>query len=93
VINADGTEEHRLTGRFFATGPNSEAAWSPDGEKIAFVSGTNDEDIYVMNSDGSERTRLTDDVPGNDHWPPTWSPDSTRIAFTSDSPEEERSTS
>ncbi len=86
VINVDGTGNQRLTGRFLATGPNSEAAWSPDGKKIAFVSGKNDENIYVMNSDGTERTRLTDDVPGNDHWPPTWSPDSSRIAFTSDGP-------
>jgi Tol biopolymer transport system component len=86
-VNVDGTGNHRLTGRFLATGPNSEAAWSPDGKRIAFVSGTNDENIFIMNADGSRRTRLTDDVPGNDHWPPTWSPDSTRIAFTSDSPE------
>ena len=86
VINAQGTQQHRLTGRFLATGPNSEAAWSPDGKRIAFVSGKDDENIYVMNSDGSERTRLTDEVPGNDHWPPTWSPDGTRIAFTSDGP-------
>ncbi len=86
VIDADGTDEHRLTGGLLATRPNSEAAWAPDGKRIAFVSSTKDEDIYVMNSDGSERTRLTDEVPGNDHWPPTWSPDSTRIAFTSDGP-------
>ncbi len=86
VISAEGTQQHRLTGRFLATGPNSEAAWSPDGKRIAFVSGKDDENIYVMNSDGSERTRLTDEVPGNDHWPPTWSPDGTRIAFTSDGP-------
>lgn len=86
VINVDGTGTHRLTGQFLATGSNYEAAWSPDGKKIAFVSGKEDEDIYVMNTDGSKRTRLTDEVPGNDHWPPTWSPDGTRIAFTSDSP-------
>ena len=46
----------------------------------------NNEDIYSMTSDGSERTRLTS-IPGNDHWPPTWSPDGTRIAFTSDGTE------
>jgi Tol biopolymer transport system component len=86
AIDADGTDEHRLTGRFLPTGPNSEAAWSPDGKRIAFVSGKNDEDIYAINSDGSKRTRLTDEEPGNDHWPPTWSPDSSRIAFTSDGP-------
>jgi len=40
-------------------------------------------EIYTMNVDGSERTRLTD-IPGADHWPSTWSPDSARIAFTSE---------
>jgi len=47
----------------------------------------NHEEIYVMNTDGTERTRLTD-IPGYDHWPPTWSPDGTRIAFTSDGTED-----
>jgi TolB protein len=60
-------------------------AWSPDGERIAYVAtaGTNNEEIYVTYADGSQRTRLTD-IPGNEHWPPTWSPHGTRIAFTSD---------
>ena len=41
-----------------------------------------DNEIYVMNADGSEQTRLTS-VPGNDFFP-NWSPDGRRIAFTSD---------
>jgi Tol biopolymer transport system component len=41
------------------------------------------EEIYVMNADGSDVTRLTH-IPGNDHWPPTWSPDGRQITFTSD---------
>jgi hypothetical protein len=55
------------------------------GERIALASnvGMDNAEIFVMNSDGSERTRLTD-IPGHDHWPPTWFPDSTRIAFTSE---------
>ena len=68
---------------------DEEPAWSPDGEKIAFVSypGNDNAEIYLMNSDGSGRTRLTG-IPGNDHWPPTWSPDGDRIAFTSDGKDE-----
>ena len=39
-------------------------------------------DIYVMNTDGSDQKRLTDD-PGYDAWP-AWSPDGAEIAFVSD---------
>ena len=85
VMNADGSEQRTLDIR-----GASEPAWSPDGELIAYVADVgpdiescDNEEIFVMNSDGSGRTRLTD-IPGNDHWPPTWSPDGTRLAFTSD---------
>ena len=58
-------------------------AWSPDGTKIAF---TSDRDgipkIYVMNADGTNQTRITDN-PASDE-APAWSPDGSKIAFTSD---------
>ena len=89
VMNADGSQERRvpnsLVRRLIGTADAYEAAYSPDGKRFAYVAtpGTNNDEIYVMNVDGSHRTRLTD-IPGDDHWPPTWSPDGTRIAFTSD---------
>ncbi len=50
--------------------------------RIAFASLRDDNwEIYIMNSDGSGLTRLTDD-PGNDV-APHWSPDGRRIAFAS----------
>ncbi|MFL6409018.1 MAG: TolB family protein [Nitrososphaeraceae archaeon] len=53
----------------------------PNGQ-IAFVSiRDGNEDIYVMNADGSGQTRLTDD-PAND-LSPSWSPDGEKISFSS----------
>jgi Tol biopolymer transport system component len=89
VMYADGSGQRRLdeslVRRITGTAEAYEAAWSPNGKRIAYVAnqGMNNEEIYVMKSDGTERRRLTD-IPGYDHWPPTWSPDGTRIAFTSD---------
>ena len=61
---------------------NSYPAWSPDGQKIAFVSVQDgNADIYVMNADGSEPRRLTEDAAWDAD--PTWSPDSNQIAFAS----------
>ncbi|HSP54791.1 MAG TPA: hypothetical protein VLS25_04305 [Dehalococcoidia bacterium] len=62
-------------------GRNFSAVWSPDGTRIAFVSdrdGGNAE-IYVMNADGSQETRLTTN-PTQDSGP-AWSADGSKIVF------------
>ena len=58
-------------------------AWSPDGQKLAYVSivDGSDPDIFVINRDGSHKTRLTT-IP-SDEVHPTWSPDGSKIAFAS----------
>lgn len=64
--------------------------WSPDGKRVVFDSsrhgpnpdGTGNREIYVIDIDGSNERRLTDD-PGTD-MDAEWSPDGSRIAFQSD---------
>ena len=61
--------------------------WSPDGRQIAFLSGrdhygTFANDLYVMNVDGTNVTRLTEQ-PGA-LLLPSWDPHSRRIAFSLD---------
>ncbi len=56
--------------------------YSPDGSKIVFQSNREGQpEIYVMNSNGTAQTRLTN----NPAWDtaPAWSPDGTKILFTS----------
>ncbi|HEY40470.1 MAG TPA: trypsin-like serine protease [Dehalococcoidia bacterium] len=60
-----------------------EPAWSPDGTKIVFQSWEHDpSEIYVMDVDGGNLVRLTDNSDYDDY--PAWSPDGTKIAFVSD---------
>src|SRR5690606_36275162 len=72
VAKEDGSGSHRLV----ASG-GSNPAWSPDGEKIAYV---NSGDIWVMNADGSGKTRLTTEGTNRS---PAWSPDGKKTAFAS----------
>jgi Tol biopolymer transport system component len=63
--------------------------WPLAGGKIAFTSNRNGtcSEIYVMNYDGSNQTRLTfgNSLPeGANDWNPDLSPDGTRIVFVSD---------
>lgn len=79
VMDADSSNVQRLT---INDVPDSEPTWSPDGERIAFVSKRQDNtDIYVMNADGSNVQRLTyhESIDAG----PCWSPDGKWLAFLS----------
>jgi Tol biopolymer transport system component len=52
--------------------------YSPDGSQVVF---SRNNDIYIMNADGSNQTLLTSSIGGD--FQAVWSPDGTKIAFTS----------
>lgn len=91
VANADGSNARRLTpgnGRQY-----SAPSWSPDGSKIAYESNMHqavvlgvtpvaEYELYVMDADGSNTTRMTFEGGANSQVRnPTWSPDGSQIAF------------
>jgi Tol biopolymer transport system component len=49
---------------------------------FAEVTAQGDDDLYLMNADGSGRTQITDEK--GDEYHPAWSPDGSRIAFAFD---------
>jgi TolB protein len=56
-------------------------SWAPNGKQIAFARREDDQyDIFVMNADGTQATRLTDLL--GDEVSPHWSPDGKRLVFT-----------
>jgi Tol biopolymer transport system component len=68
-----------------STTPTSEwvPQWSPDGQKIIFSSDRDgDGEIFVVNADGSNLVKLTDN--SNYDGRPRWSPDGTLISFETD---------
>ena len=71
------------TSRALTSGNNDiRPRFSPDGSKIVFESFRDGRpQIYVMNSDGSGQTRLTNNTAYETA--PSWSPDGTKILFTS----------
>ncbi len=77
VMNADGSDEKQLTNASGSCRPH----FSPDSKKIAYVSteGDGKGDIWIMDPDGSNKTRVTTDP--NYDYHPSWSPDGTKIVY------------
>jgi Tol biopolymer transport system component/streptogramin lyase len=83
AMNADGTDVRELL-----TDPmTGDPRWSPDGDRIVFEAPRGNDpdgptDIFLINTDGTGLTRLTDDEARD--LSPSWSPDGSKIAFSSD---------
>jgi len=72
----DGTlTELGPSGVVHQLGPGFEAAWSPDGLRLAFVRGG---DVWTIDAAGGAGRQLTTDGAAST---PVWSPDSTRLAW------------
>lgn len=92
VIKADGSGPPvNLTSS--ATAHDTWPDWSPDGARIAYVSGTGADfantQIYVVNANGTGQTNISNSAYAD--YAPSWSPDGRKIAFyrnlgTADSP-------
>lgn len=78
-MNADGSSPTRLTDN---PRRDWQAAWSPDGSRIAFSRGTNNNsDIFIVNADGSGLMQLTHGI--ENAADPAWSPDGRKIVLGS----------
>ena len=90
VMNADGSDVRRLTGRSGAPHQESDRTpcWSPDGKWVVFTSFREDQiredgsdDIYVMDADGNNQRNVMPSLAEEMH--PCWSADGEQIVFAS----------
>ena len=77
IVSAAGGAERAFPD---ATTPATEARWSPDGQRVAYLSGGQ---LWIANVDGTAKKQLTSLSGGASG--PKWSPAGDRIAFVSGS--------
>jgi dipeptidyl aminopeptidase/acylaminoacyl peptidase len=81
VLDLDG---RRLSSLVDGPGNNYSGAWSPDGERLVFVSDRDgNKELYLVRWDGSEERRLTTSALNEDQ--PAWHPNGKSIVFSRES--------
>ncbi len=77
----DGTARRQITND---VGLQYDPAASPDGQRIAYISGQGfgNHELYIMDADDSSKRRLTDDQ--NLDLLPAWHPNGKQLAYVSD---------
>jgi Tol biopolymer transport system component len=80
IVRPDGSGGSNLGG---FENDDWDPAFSPDGRRVAFVTSRDgNREIYVLDLDSRQVTRLTNDQAGD--YSPAWSPDGKQIVFASE---------
>lgn len=81
-MNTDGSDLQNVTNDFVENVHYVQPAWSPDGNRIAYVAiVVHERHIYLRNVTGDPPQALVAEAKTAEH--PSWSPDGGLIAFTS----------
>lgn len=84
AVNLDGTGMKRLSSALDAGNQLSASAYSPNVEKLAFVSDRGGaRDLYTVRTDGSDLRRVTHDQANE--YSVSWSQDGSRLLYAADS--------
>jgi TolB protein len=82
LMNADGTDQRSFTSNLVENVQDVQAAWSPDGKRIAYAHGViGQRGVYLIDVETKDVHVLTSGV--DDDGEPSWSPDGSKLAFAS----------
>lgn len=82
VMGPDGEDARKLSDTPAAIGVLTNAAWAPDGGRLAYLAEGPDHnnDVYVISADGTNQHDVTN-TPEDELWA-SWSPDGKRLAYS-----------